>query len=57
MPEKYLRQPGFTYKVCAPFTKKKEIMKKFKRNGRFKIYSSIKIGESVLLVCHSLWRF
>ena len=24
MPEMYLRQPGFTYSACGPFTKKKE---------------------------------
>ena len=24
MPEMHLRQPGFTYSACAPFTKNKE---------------------------------
>ena len=24
MPEMHLRQPGFTYSACGPFTKKKE---------------------------------
>ena len=24
MPEMHLRQPGFTYSVCGPFTKNKE---------------------------------
>ena len=24
MPEIYLRQPGFTYSACGPFTKNKE---------------------------------
>ena len=24
VPEMYLRQPGFTYSVCGPFTKNKE---------------------------------
>ena len=24
MPEMHLRQPGFTYSACSPFTKKKE---------------------------------
>ena len=24
MPEKHLRQPGFTYSACGPFTKNKE---------------------------------
>ena len=25
MPEMHLRQPGFTYSACGPFTKKKEV--------------------------------
>ena len=30
MPEMHLRQPGFTYSACGPFTKNKEIIQKFK---------------------------
>ena len=30
MPEMHLRQPGFTYSACGPFTKNKERIKKFK---------------------------
>ena len=30
MPETYLRQPGFTYSTCGPFTKNKERIKKIK---------------------------
>ena len=30
MPEMHLRQPGFTYSVCGPFTKNKERIQKFK---------------------------
>ena len=29
MPEMYLKQPGFTYSACDPFTKKKERTAKF----------------------------
>ena len=29
MPEMHLRQPGFTYSACRPFTKKKEKIEKF----------------------------
>ena len=32
MPEMHLRQPGFTYSACGPFTKNKE-RKKFKKTG------------------------
>ena len=31
MPEIYLKQPGFTYSVCGPFTKNKERMQKKKK--------------------------
>ena len=30
MPEMYLKQPGFTYSACEPFTKNKERIQKFK---------------------------
>ena len=30
MPEMHLRQPGFTYSACVPFTKNKERIQKFK---------------------------
>ena len=32
MPEIHLKQPGFTYSACAPFTKNKEI-EKFMQTG------------------------
>ena len=33
MPEMHLKQLGFTYSACGPFTKDKEIVKKFKERG------------------------
>ena len=33
MPEMHLRQPGFTYSACGPFTKSKEIKQNFKQTG------------------------
>ena len=33
MPEMHLRQPGFTYSACGPFTKNKERIQKFKQAG------------------------
>ena len=33
MPEMHLRQPGFTYSACRPFTKTKERIQKFKETG------------------------
>ena len=37
MPEINLRQPGFTYSACRPFTKNKERIQKFKetRDSRY----------------------
>ena len=33
MPEMHLKQPGFTYSPCGPFTKNKERIQKFKEIG------------------------
>ena len=32
MPEMHLKQPGFTYSACGPFTESKE------RNRRYRLY-------------------
>ena len=33
MPELHLKQPGFTYSTCGPFTKTQERIKKYKETG------------------------
>ena len=33
MPEMHLKQPGFTYSACRPFTKNKKGIKRFKETG------------------------
>ena len=33
MPEMRLKQPGFNYSACGPFTKNKERIEKFMQNG------------------------
>ena len=33
MPEMHLKQPGFTYSACRPFSKNKERIQKFKETG------------------------
>ena len=33
MPEMYLKQPGFTYSACGPFTKNKQRIEKFMPTG------------------------
>ena len=32
-PEMHLRQPGFTYSACGPFTKNKKRIQKLKETG------------------------
>ena len=36
MPESHLRQPGFSYSSCGPFTKHHEKIKKFRETGNLK---------------------
>ena len=33
MPQMHLREPGFTYSTCGPFTKNKERIQKFQQTG------------------------
>ena len=33
MPEMHLKQPGFIYSACGPFTENKERIQKFKETG------------------------
>ena len=33
VPETHLKQPGFTYSACGPFTQSKERIKKIKKTG------------------------
>ena len=33
VPEMHLKQPGFTYSVCGPFTRNKERIEKFIQTG------------------------
>ena len=52
MPEMRLRQPGFTYSACWPFTKNKERIKNIKETGDSKyIYQN----ELVYLVFNMTW--
>ena len=36
IPEMHLKQSGFTYSVCKPFTKNKERIQKFKETGNLR---------------------
>ena len=36
MSEIHLRQPGFTYKACGPFTKNKDETQRFEETGNWR---------------------
>ena len=38
MPEMHLKQPGFTYSACGPFTKNKERIEKFMQTGNTDVH-------------------
>ena len=38
MPEMHLRQPGFMYSACGPFSKNKERIKKLKKQEIHNIF-------------------
>ena len=38
MPEMNLKQPGFTYSACGPFTKNKERIEKFHANWKYRFH-------------------
>ena len=45
MPEMHLRQTGFTYSVCEPFTKSKERIQKFKQTADSRYIYRNKLGK------------
>ena len=46
MPEMHVRQPGFTYSACRPFTKNKEIIQKFKETGDSRYFYQNKLDKA-----------
>ena len=43
MPEMHLKQPGFTYSACEPFTKNKERIQNFKETGDKAIFTKMNL--------------
>ena len=39
MPEMHLKQPGFTYSACSPFTKIKERRKNLKKQEKQNVFT------------------
>ena len=52
MPEMHLKQPGFTYSACGPFTKNKEKIEKFMQTGDTNF---IKMSL-ITLVFNTIWQ-
>ena len=50
IPEMHLKQPGFTYSACGPFTKIKEGTQKFKEKGD--IFTKMNL---IRLVFNMIW--
>ena len=46
MPEMNLREPGFTYSTCGPFTKKKKRIPKFKGTGDWRYIYQNQLGKA-----------
>ena len=54
MPEIYLKQPGFTYSACGPFTKSKEKIQKLTKNRRYEIYLQKWIRQNLFSTWYGL---
>ena len=48
MPEMHLKQPGFTYSACVPFTKSKESLCRLKMQILFTEMSLIKLAFNII---------
>ena len=53
MPEMYLKQPGFTYSACGPFTKKKK--KEFKNLKKQEIQNVFTEMNQIKLLFNIIW--
>ena len=52
MPEMHLKEPGFTYSACGPFTKSKERIEKFMQTGNTNFFIKINL---IKLVFNMIW--
>ena len=58
-PEMHLRQPGFTYSACGPFTKNKERIEKFKETWYSKYIHQSELDKAFFqhdMAYGDLWR-
>ena len=57
MPEIHLRQPGFTYSACGPFTRNGKRTEKFKETGDSKYICQNKLDKACFQHVIGLWSF
>ena len=57
MPEMHLRQPGFTYSACGPFTKNNERTQNCNETGDSRYIYQNKLDKAFFSTWHGLWRF
>ena len=50
MPEMHLKQPGFTYSTCGPFTKNKERIEKFMQTGIQILFTKMNLIKHVFSI-------
>ena len=55
MPEMHLKQPGFTYSACGPFTKNKERIEKSMQLQRLELQTLFTEMSLVRLVFSMIW--
>ena len=48
MPEMHLKQMGFTYSACGPFTKNEERIQKFKQTGDTNYIYKIELDKACI---------
>ena len=53
MPEMHLKQPGFTYSACGPFTKNKERIQNLKKQEIQAIFTKMNL---IRLVFNTIWH-
>ena len=56
MPELHLKQPGFTYSACGPFTKNKERIEKFMQTGNTNFIYRNELDKACFQHVMGLWK-
>ena len=55
MPEMHLKQPGFTYSACGPFTKNKERIENLCKQEIQTLFTEMKLIRLVFSMINGIW--